>query len=499
MRQHAGVDSGTAERPQAERNGNSRLAALYLAALDTPGLGFTQLRRLVVARGGIEGVADSPTRELARVEGVRAEVAAKLHRTLKRALQRRERDVEAARAAGLDVLTWEDAYYPAALLDDPSGGAPVLFVEGRLPPQLMHPSDAVRSCAIVGTRRATNAGMAFARDLARAAAREGLVVVSGLARGIDGAAHEGALEVAEASRAGAAGSLPAWARPRLRWAEPGEGLGPLFAAVRGRPAPRPEPGLTVAVLGGGHGHLYPAGHAGLARRILAAGGAVISEWLPDTEPHRGRFVQRNRVISGLSRTVVVVEAGARSGALHTVDHALEQGRTVLAVPAAPWSRSGAGCVRLLKEGAGVVADEADLLSHYRELVPITPPKEHEPSPEPVTQKAVPEERSEVDDGRRITRRTPAVQVPPLTADLAAATADAEGALDTQGSVQQLLLTLLGADEELSLDALLAELTEAAVRPEDVVRPAELMAMLARLELAGEVSATPAGRYRLRGR
>ena len=217
----------------------------------------------------------------------------------------------------------------------------------------------------------------------------------------------------------------------------------------------------MAVLGGGHGRLHPAAHAGLARRILAAGGAVVSQWPPDTQPTQKSFLHRNRVISGLARAVVVVEAGLRSGAHNTVAHALQQGRTVLAVPAAPWSATGAGCVRLLREGASPLASEDDLFAEFAELAPrpaATAADAPGPDPHAGTGHGP---TSAVSQGELPLGLTP---------------------------VERVRRALAGAGE-LSLDALLAEVQ---------LSPGALVGLLARLELEGEVSATPGGRYRLRG-
>jgi DNA processing protein len=175
--------------------------------------------------------------------------------------------------------------------------------------------------AIVGARRATASGGAFARALAEALARRGAVVVSGLARGIDAAAHEGAL---------AAG------------------------------------GITVAVLGCGTGCGYPRANRDLRRRILGSG-AVVSEYWPDTPPAPWRFPARNRIVAGLAHAVVVVEAAGRSGALITADFALEQGRPVLAVPNAPWVEAAAGCNELLRAGAAVCTCAEDVVAECPDL------------------------------------------------------------------------------------------------------------------------------------
>jgi DNA processing protein len=170
--------------------------------------------------------------------------------------------------------------------------------------------------AIVGARACSGYGRSVARTVATEVAAAGVVVVSGLARGIDGEAHRGAL----------AGG-----------------------------------GRTVAVLGCGVDRDYPAAHAELAHAIVAAGGLVVSEYEPGVEPAPWRFPARNRVIAGLSQATVVVEARARSGALITTDFALEDGREVLAVPGEITSALSAGTNALLRQGATPATCAADVL------------------------------------------------------------------------------------------------------------------------------------------
>jgi DNA processing protein len=161
---------------------------------------------------------------------------------------------------------------------------------------------------VVGTRRATSSGRDVAARIAQALVAADAVVVSGLAFGIDGAAHEATL------RAG---------------------------------------GTTVAVIGGGHATMGPSGHRRLGEAILAAGGAVVSELPPDAEPTRGTFPRRNRIISGLTDATVVVEAPARSGALITASWALEEGRGCYLVPGPLDSRASAGSLAFLREFPGL--------------------------------------------------------------------------------------------------------------------------------------------------
>jgi DNA processing protein len=214
--------------------------------------------------------------------------------------------VAAARRRGMAVIVWAEARYPARLrtIADPP---PALFVRGTL--------DEAPAVAIVGSRRATPYGRAAAGRLAFDLARAGITVVSGLARGIDAAAHEAALDGG---------------------------------------------GRTIAVLGCGADVTYPREHRRLAERIVAAG-ALMSEFAPGTPPLPGHFPRRNRLISGLALGVVVVEGTADSGALVTVDYALEQGRDVFAVPGSIFSERSRAPHRLLREGARLVEDAEDIL------------------------------------------------------------------------------------------------------------------------------------------
>lgn len=214
------------------------------------------------------------------------------------AVQAKDAKLRRLREVGVAVVTMEEPAYPARL----AGIAMpphVLYLQGD-PAAL----SADRSVAVVGTRRATTAGRTVAGRVATALVAADAVVVSGLAFGIDGAAHDATL------RAG---------------------------------------GRTVAVIGGGHAVLAPRAHSRLAAAIVAAGGAVVSELAPDTPPSNGTFPRRNRIISGLSDATVVVEAPARSGALITASWALEQGRPCFLVPGALDATMSAGCLAFLRE------------------------------------------------------------------------------------------------------------------------------------------------------
>jgi DNA processing protein len=225
-----------------------------------------------------------------------------------RAALRAEAEEKAAARLGVAIVGLDESGYPV-LLRRTFDAPPVLYVRG-----LLKDGEDSPAVGVVGARAATPAGIALARGMARDLARWGATVVSGLARGIDTAAHAGALEGA---------------------------------------------GRTVAVLGCGLDRVYPKENAGLASRI-AARGAVVSEFALGTPPLPEHFPRRNRVIAGWSRAVVVVEAAARSGALNTARWAAEEGRDVFAVPGHPTSAAAAGANQLIKDGAGLVRNAEDV-------------------------------------------------------------------------------------------------------------------------------------------
>ena len=244
-----------------------------------PGVGPRIRKALLERFGTSRAVLAAAPSELAEVYGV----GPKLTHNIVAADH--EIDVEAeialCREHGIDILTEAHAAYPRVLreIHDPPG---VLFVRGTLKP------DDALAVGIVGTRHGTQYGLRQAERLSGGLARAGLTIISGLARGIDAAAHRGAL---------AAG------------------------------------GRTIAVLASGVKNIYPPEHDQLAEEIVASGGALVSESPPHGEPLAGMFPQRNRLISGLSLGVIVVEAAERSGALITARHAMEQGARCLPCPA----------------------------------------------------------------------------------------------------------------------------------------------------------------------
>ena len=276
------------------------------------GVGPRHRQDLLAMFGSPAAVLAARVDELEQVSGIGPKIAARI------AAARDEIDADAelslAAAHGIDVLTETNASYPRLLreIHDPPG---VLFRRGTTSPQ-----DEL-AIAIVGTRHATRYGLAQAERLASSLARVGFTVVSGLARGVDAAAHRGAL---------AAG------------------------------------GRTIAVLASGLLNIYPTEHAELADEI-AGSGYLLSEAPPRMIPLSGAFPQRNRIISGLTLGTIVVEAPLRSGALITARHAYEQGREVFAVPGPVDSRMSRGCHALIKDGAKLVESVDDVMAEFGPL------------------------------------------------------------------------------------------------------------------------------------
>lgn len=212
-------------------------------------------------------------------------------------------------AAGVRLLTWESAEYPAYLRELP-GAPPLLYVRGALQERDQW------AVAVVGTRRLTAYGRQVTHELVTGLVRHNITIVSGLARGIDAIAHKTAVDLN---------------------------------------------GRTIAVLGSGVDSIYPAEHRQLAQTIAAGHGAVVSEYPLGTQPEAKNFPPRNRIISGLSLGVLIVEAGERSGALITANFAAEQNRDVFAVPGNITSPASKGPNLLIQQGARVVTRVEDIL------------------------------------------------------------------------------------------------------------------------------------------
>jgi DNA processing protein len=316
--------------------------------------------------------------------------------------------LEAARKKGIHVVLRGGPNYPGRLesIPDPP---PVLWARGRSGP-------CPRAVAIVGSRFATPHGLEVGFKLGQGLAGEGFDVVSGLARGVDAAAHRGAL------RGG---------------------------------------GRTIAVLGCGADVVYPPEHGQLAEAV-AASGALVSEFAPGLPPHGWHFPRRNRLISGISLGVVIVEAAERSGSLITARCALEQGRAVMAVPGAVLSGRNRGAHALLRDGANVVEEARDvvellLADWHRELAALSAPSPAKGSDTPVVGESDPE----ASDSGRAPSRVPA------------------------GPGEDPILGLMSPGETYRLEDLAAETGLA---------PVALMARLTRLEVGGWVLRVEGGRF-----
>ncbi len=283
----------------------------WLRLLRTPGIGRTSARRLLAACGSTLAVFDTPIAALRGLVG--AEAAAALHELP----PRHEEQVGATRAwlggdASRHVIALGNPAYPAALLE--TADPPLLlYAQGRI--DLLHAA----SIAVVGSRNPTAQGSDNARAFAKHLSQSGLAVVSGLALGIDGAAHEGALA---------------------------------------------GPGGTIAVMGTGADRIYPARHRSLAHRI-ANEGLLLTEFEIGTPPLAENFPQRNRIIAGLARGTLVVEAALPSGSLSTARAAVEAGREVFAIPGSIHSPQSRGCHALIKQGAKLVESAEDISSELQ--------------------------------------------------------------------------------------------------------------------------------------
>ena len=269
------------------------------------GIGPARFQALLDHFGDVEAAWRAPADELKRAGLDRRSVDSLLETRNKISLDDEMGRIE---RAGVHVLTWQDDAYPPQLRHIHSP-PPVLYVKGELR------SEDEWAVAVVGTRRATVYGKEATRTLASDLARNGVTIVSGLARGIDAQAHRAALEAG---------------------------------------------GRTIAVFGSGLDIIYPSEHKKLAQAVVE-NGALISEYALGTPPEGSNFPPRNRIISGLSLGVVIVEAGVRSGALITADFAAEQGREVFAVPGNIFHRGSQGTNRLIQQGAKLVLSVEDVL------------------------------------------------------------------------------------------------------------------------------------------
>jgi DNA processing protein len=283
----------------------------YLALALTPGIGPIRLDALLNTFGSWSGALSAPFEFLCTTPTMSRPAATAVSQAT---LALADRALTQTEALGGVVLLPDDPRFPrrfAHLTDAPA----VLFAMGNL--ALLEPE----AVAIVGSRHPSSYGIGTTREVTRIAARAGLVVVSGMARGLDAIAHWTALE---------------------------HGAG------------------TIGVLGNGLGVVYPAANAALYERVTSAG-LLVTEYPPGERPNAGSFVTRNRLISGLAKVTIVVEAAEESGTLSTARAALEQGRDVMAVPGPLTSRLSIGTNRLIRKGAAPFLDASDLLAKYPDV------------------------------------------------------------------------------------------------------------------------------------
>lgn len=307
---------------KAEQISTENQALEYLKLSLTPGLGARKIKVLSEHFGNAAKILAATDKELAEVQGV----GPKLIQAINNHRDNTEADKELKRAShlGIDILSIVDTRYPQALrqIFDPP---PVIYVMGKLPKQVCCSYEHLRSIGIVGTRDASDYGLKLSKTLANDLAKADIAVISGLALGVDSAAHRGAVE-AETSQV--------------------------------------KKSQTVAVLGSSLDHIYPSKNQNLAKQIADGHGAIISEYRIGTKPHAQNFPGRNRIINGLSKGIVVVEAGEKSGALITADYALEEGRTVFAVPGRPSDKHAKGTLKLIKQGAVLTQSAEDIFEEF---------------------------------------------------------------------------------------------------------------------------------------
>src|SRR5438876_8244559 len=296
---------------------NATEACIALNMLPT--VGPVRLRKLLEVFKEPQQILAAKRTDLRKVEGIGNEVADQISSW--ESIVDLAAELKRVREFGATVITQESLSYPKPLREIHAPHI-VLYIWGELQERDHH------AIGIIGARRTTYYGTESAKKLAYQLAYAGLTVISGLARGIDTAAHQGAL------------------------------------AARGR---------TIAVIGAGLAKLYPPENAALAEKIRSGNGAVVSEFSMEIEPDRQTFPMRNRIISGWSHGLLVVEAGQNSGALISVTQALEQGRSVYAVPGHINAPSAQGSNRLIQQGAKLVMDASDLLDDLQILLPETKP------------------------------------------------------------------------------------------------------------------------------
>jgi DNA processing protein len=407
----------------------------WLQLANASGLPPIALRALLAEFGGPQAVLNQSFSALAAIAGEKAAYAvlgAPPRSELGSFDECLARTLEWASVPGNRIVTLADSAYPPALLTMPDP-PPLLYVKGRL--DLLQ----ARAVAIVGSRSATPQGTDDARRFAQALSDAGLVVVSGLALGIDGAAHRGGLS---------------------------------------------GPGGTIAVIGTGADLVYPPLHHALAHEI-ATNGTIVSEWPLGTPARPANFPQRNRLIAGLASGVLIVEAAMRSGSLITARFANEMGRDVFAIPGSIHAPLSRGCHRMIKQGAKLVETPDDILEEFGFTVQseaaaasVSKPRRRgkaRPAEDTSTEPAASEFALELQDAPgsgSIPRAKPA-SASWASASLKPANPEAERLLDALGHSPATL-------------EILAERTD--------MDGATLQSLLLQLELSGRIGTLPGGRF-----
>ena len=274
---------------------NKQRLISYIQLINTAGIGPVNFKKIVSRFGGVEKALS----ELARKRQIFPKSKA-------------EEEIMTAEIKGVKILTVEDDEYPYNLkqIED---APPILYALGNI--DLLQNDNML---AVVGSRNASLSARKLAEQISLEIAKQDIIIVSGMARGIDAAAHKGALQAG---------------------------------------------GKTIAVVGTGVDVVYPKENENLYQQI-AQNGLVLSEYPFHTQPQASNFPRRNRIVSGLSKGVLVVEAGVQSGSLITAHQALEQGRDVYAVPGAPYDGRASGCNKLLKDGAIFVEKAEDIIENF---------------------------------------------------------------------------------------------------------------------------------------
>ena len=299
--------------------GNLSERQALIALNMTQGMGAITAKNLIEFFGSAAEIFNAEPADLARVQGVGKVKADAFAEAFSRVDPVAEE--ERAKRYAAAIITWDDPDYPARLKEiyDPPL---VLYICGD------HKAFSRTGIAIIGTRNATRYGIETAFRFGYQLAAAGYSIVSGMARGIDTEGHRGAVEAH---------------------------------------------GITIGVLGGALDKFYPAENRKLAHRVIDEGGAIISEYPFGREPDRQTFPMRNRIVSGLSAGVLVVEAAMASGTMITVDQALEQGRTVMAVPGRVDSPTSQGCHKLIRNGARLVTCADDIIDELGTFLASTRP------------------------------------------------------------------------------------------------------------------------------